>query len=214
MTKNIAVLTPTYDGKFDEEYVRSLWRTQSYAEQYGLNFHPIFLSGCSIVQRARNILFEKAYYANFDAVLFIDSDIQWNPLDAIKFCLSEEDVLCAAYRSKTELPEYQINLRQAMKEEDLVEIDGTGFGFVKIEKGVIDALWNLKLECYKEEDNLLVKNIFEVIVDDGELYGEDIVVFKKIKELGYKIILDKNVKINHIGRYSYRGDVKEHLKRV
>ena len=214
MSKNVAILTPCYDGKLEEEYVRSLWRTQSYAEQYGLNFHPIFLSGCSMVQRARNLLFAKAYYANFDAFLFIDSDIQWNPLDAIKFCLSEEKVLCGAYRSKTKLPDYQLNIRKALKDQDLVEIDGTGFGFVKIEKEVVNDLWNLDEECYKEEDNLLVKNIFEVVVDDGELYGEDIIAFKKIQGLGYKIILDKDVKINHIGRYNYRGDVKEYLKRV
>jgi hypothetical protein len=206
------IATPCYDSTLSAFYVNSLIKTINLGKNNNIDFDHVFVTGDSLVQRARNTLISKAYYGQFDAILWIDSDIEWNPMWAVDFCKSDLDVLSAAYPIKTDSNEqYPIKIN-SFSNEKIIKVIGCGMGFTKMSNKAIDYLWNLSEEYLDEGD--LVKNIFEVVVKDNDLYSEDIVVCEKLSKGGFDINLDTTKTCNHIGTYKYRGDFSEYIKNI
>ena len=99
--KNILIATPSYDGKLDVWYVNSLTNTVILGLQNYIEFHPVFMSYDALIQRSRNDLLEIAFSNDFDHILWIDSDIEWNPEWAVKLILSDKDVIGGTYPKKS-----------------------------------------------------------------------------------------------------------------
>lgn len=72
----------------------------------GISFTEQVMSNESLIQRARNYLADDFMRSGFTHMLWIDSDIEFNPHDVISMLAlsdyhSEYDILCAAYPKKT-----------------------------------------------------------------------------------------------------------------
>ena len=200
--KRVAILTPSYDGSVSIEYSSSLAKSVMLLSDNGYHLEHIYINGEAIVQSARNKLFFNAYHKDYDCVVWIDSDIEWNPEDLLKLVKSNLDVVGATYRRKTIKELYVAKISNLIK-GDIIEVDGIGFGFLKMSRKVIDALWNTN-ESY-EDDRSMCKNVFEVTVDNGQMYSEDYVACKKIKDLGFNVYLDKTVNLSHTSKINLIG---------
>lgn len=200
--KRVAILTPSYDGSVSIEYSSSLAKSVMLLSDNGYHLEHIYINGEAIVQSARNKLFFNAYHKDYDCVVWIDSDIEWNPEDLLKLVKSNLDVVGATYRRKTIKELYVAKISNLIK-GDIIEVDGIGFGFLKMSRNVIDALWNTN-ESY-EDDRSMCKNVFEVTVDSGHMYSEDYVACKKIKDLGFNVYLDKTVNLSHTSKINLIG---------
>ena len=206
------IATPSYDSNLSVFYVNALIKTINFGKSNDIEFDHVFITGDSLVQRARNTLIARAYHGDFDAVLWIDSDIEWNPVWAVDFCKSDLDVLSAAYPIKTDFSEqYPIKINSA-SDEEIIKVIGCGMGFTKMSRKAIEYLWNSSEEYIDEGDR--IKNIFEVVVKNNDLYSEDIIVCEKLSDGGFDINLDTKKTCNHIGTYKYRGDFGEYIKNI
>ena len=204
----IAILTPTYDNKVSARYAYSLSETVKLLWKKDFtDCDVIFLEGDAIVQSARNKLISIAKNRQYDQILWIDSDIYWDPKDAIKLFYSDKDVIGGTYRRKDLNEGYSIKSEYPFPKDNPMEVKGIGFGFLKMSRKVIESLWNISDDY--QDDDMSCKNIFEVIVNGGQIYSEDYVVCQKISKLGFKIFLDKEIDLGHLSNINLVGNFDE-----
>jgi hypothetical protein len=205
--KRVAIATPSYDGKVNVEYANSLAQSISFLKSQNYSVDYFSYHGEAIIQSARNKLLSMMYPKQYDSIVWIDSDISWNPKDLFSLFESKEDVIGATYRLKKDKESYVFKSSKPVQRGLLSEVDALGFGFIKLSSKAILNLWESS-ETYTDDD-MQCKNVFEVIVKDSQMYSEDVVVCEKLKKLGFKIYLDKTINLTHFGQTQYEGNFND-----
>ena len=219
--RRVLIGTPCYDGRIDVWYANSLVNAIRIAESCGIFLHPIWLSYDALIQRARNDLLGMVISENYDDIIFIDSDIEFDPLWIFKLLDSEEDVVGGTYPKKGDNESYPVKglfvnglLNTTTDERGLLEVQGIGTGFVKLSRKAVQALWDTSVEYTNTEKGTVSRMMSEVEVVDGDLISEDITMFKRLRGLGFRIWLDPTMTCNHIGNKKYKGNFSNYLKRL
>jgi hypothetical protein len=211
--RKVMIGTPCYDGRVDVWYCNSLVETIKKAKELNIEVHPIFVSYDSLVQRARNTIFQMAIVGGYDDLFFIDSDVQWEADWFFNFLNRLEPVIGAALIKKSENEGYTIKLldRELKYSEDkaLIQVDGAGTGFLKISKFALDKIWEVS-DKYTS-DGKEYRMVCDVHIKWGDLVSEDFMICNKWQDLGYKVWCDPHITINHIGIKKYIGDFKTFL---
>lgn len=217
--RKCAILTPCYEGKLATEYVNSLLETILYGQRLGIAFSVSFLPGESLIQKARNELLKMANnMEDLESVIFIDSDMFWNPLDAIKLLNHKEDIVGGVARRRDPFTE-SFNVRFSkgeinMTETGLISVDSVGTGFLKMSKKAISELiedsHTYSHNNVKEDQ---IASVFELQIIDGDLYSEDYVMCKKWQALGNKVYVDPAVDVGHIAKINIKGEFLNYLTR-
>jgi hypothetical protein len=97
----IFVATPMYGGMAHGLYMKSSLDLQNIASQYGIDIKFSFLFNESLITRARNYLVDEFLRTDFTHLLFIDSDIHYNPQDVIAMLALDRDVIGGPYPKKS-----------------------------------------------------------------------------------------------------------------
>lgn len=206
--KNILIATPCLYQKVDAYYTHSLCESIKLGLKHDLDIRPVFLSSESILPIARNELLNLAYKKKFDSMVFIDDDECWDEKALIEILLSEKDVISLPVVNKTDKEiKYNVWVDKSKEIDSLdgyVELEQCGTGFLKLSKKVIADLWESNPKILTRQNT--VKNVFEYSYSNDIFYGEDVVLSKKLKELGYKIWLNPKSTVNHIGLKMYTGN--------
>lgn len=95
-----------YGGNASVGYVQSVINLTKVSETNKLDLTFTFIWNDSLVTRARNNIVDEFLESNSDYLIFVDADIQFNPLDLLYMVeLAETDkekqIICAAYPMKT-----------------------------------------------------------------------------------------------------------------
>ena len=207
----VLIATPAYDGRLDVWYTTSLVNSVRIAQDNGIFLHPVFMSYDALVQRARNDLFKLAL--DYDAVIWIDSDLEWNPMWIMELLGSGKDVIGGTYRKKTDDAErYTVKTNNLESKDGLIKVDGLGMGFVKMSKKAVQALWDAS-QPYQNEGRE-GRMICDIQIVDGQLVSEDNVVTRKLADLGFDIWLDPRMTCCHIGTKKFYGNFEDFAKRL
>ena len=92
-TKSLFVATPMYGGMNHGLYMKACLDLQSLCIQYGVAIKFSFLFNESLITRARNSLVDEFIHrSECSHMLFIDSDIHFNPKDVIALLALDKDV--------------------------------------------------------------------------------------------------------------------------
>jgi hypothetical protein len=95
------ILTPCYGGMCHLNYVSCLMDTLNVLRKYNVLYTVEFCKNDSLVSRARNNLIAKAMTnARTTHILFIDSDITWNPNDILKLMVNDKQLSGGVYPLK------------------------------------------------------------------------------------------------------------------
>jgi len=204
----VLVATPAQEGKLDVWYTTSLVNTVRVAQANNVFIHPVFMSYDALVQRARNDLIALAIEGEYDALIFIDSDMEWNPLWIMELLARPEDVVGGTARKKTDDAEiYVAKISDlTVHENGLIKCVGLGTGFVKLSRKALQALWDSSPE-YRNEGKVR-RMICNVEIIDGELYSEDVSMFRKLNALGFDCWLDPKMTCAHLGTKKFVGDFR------
>jgi len=98
---NVFILTPCYGGVCHVNYVVALMNTINLFQYFKIPIQIEFCKNDSLVPRARNNLVAKALSSEKTThIVFIDADIQWNPIDIIKLILADKCLIGGAYPLK------------------------------------------------------------------------------------------------------------------
>lgn len=214
MTRKVLIATPALDGRLDVWYTNSLVNSIRLAQANDIFLHPVFVSYDALIQRARNDLFKIAVDGEYDDMIWIDSDMEWDPAWIMQMLESKEDVLGGTARKKTDDAEiYVANTKDLTYQDNgYIKCEGMGTGFVKLSRFAFTALWGVSPE-YKNGDRLC-RMVCDVQIIDGELYSEDTVLFKKLNELGFDCWLDPKMTCGHIGTKKFMGNMADYIERL
>jgi hypothetical protein len=104
MKRRLAIVTPTREGLVDINYTSSLVESVKMIDDWDVK--PTIISGASDIIGARNTLFNSWYWeTDVEAMMFIDSDISWNPHDLKRWLAIEGvGVLAGNYAKKKVKP--------------------------------------------------------------------------------------------------------------
>ena len=94
------IATPMYGGMAHGMYVKSSLDLQSLMFQYGVETRFSFLFNESLITRARNYLVDEFLRSDCTHMLFIDSDIHYNPKDVMAMLALDKDVIGGPYPKK------------------------------------------------------------------------------------------------------------------
>ena len=95
------ILTPTYGSMCHVNYMCALIKTIEIFRLYNFPLQVEFCKNDSLVSRARNNLVAKAMFdSDTTHIMFIDSDITWDPMDILKLILSDKSLVGGIYPMK------------------------------------------------------------------------------------------------------------------
>jgi hypothetical protein len=171
--------------------------------------------GSSAIDLARNIRATDAVRDGFDSVLFIDSDILFDPADAISLLRNPEPVIAGVYAAK-KLGNGQLNVHF----EDGIEtvrvgewadrpypVKKVGAGFLRIKTAVLRQMaQQLELPYCRMADRYGWPFFQPMVVqEDGEAryLCEDYAFCWRLRQIGITPMVDTSFRIYHIGDYAF-----------
>jgi len=175
-------------------------------------------AGDSAVNRSRNNLTAKFLDSKYDALLWVDSDIEFDPWHID--CLKEHNlpVVAGLYPLKRKDHAWCINMPMNQKSEStdlLQEVKYAGTGFMLIQRHVFDTIAKAYPELIYKEDTAPHRMIYnfwrmEIGLDTDLGYNrflsEDWWFCEMWRRLGGKVWVDKRVTVKHHGPTSYPID--------
>lgn len=99
--KKLFVATPMYGGQCNGLYMKACLDLQGLCTQYGIEVRFSFLFNESLITRARNYLVDEFLRSNMTHLLFIDSDIHFNPQDVLALLAIDKDIIGGPYPKKS-----------------------------------------------------------------------------------------------------------------
>ena len=97
----VYILTPCYGGMCHVDYLHCLLATMERFRTFGIDLKVEFCKNDSLVSRARNNLVAKAMNnPRTTHIMFIDSDISWDPNNIINLLLSDKQLVGGIYPLK------------------------------------------------------------------------------------------------------------------
>lgn len=98
---HLYILTPVYGGLVHLNYMTCLMTTKDLFTKLGCKLSIEFCKNDSLVSRARNNLIAKAMHCESTThILFIDSDITWNPFDVFRLMMDDKGLVGGVYPLK------------------------------------------------------------------------------------------------------------------
>lgn len=104
-TRKIMIATPMYGGQCTGIYTKSATDLAALAHQYGVKLSFFFLFNESLITRARNYLVDEFMRSDYTHLMFIDSDIGFDPIDVLAMAAiakpdSDKEIICGPYPKK------------------------------------------------------------------------------------------------------------------
>ena len=91
--KKIFVATPMYGGQCHGMYTKSSCDLATSATQYGMDIRFFYLFNESLITRARNYLVDEFLRSPYTHLMFIDSDIHFNPQDVLTLAALDKETV-------------------------------------------------------------------------------------------------------------------------
>jgi len=102
--RKIMVCTPMYGGNCTGLYAKSISDLKAAALAHGVALEYFFLFNESLITRARNYLVDEFMRSDFTHLMFIDSDIGFDPMDVLAMAAiadgEEHEIVCGPYPKK------------------------------------------------------------------------------------------------------------------
>lgn len=99
--RKLFVATPMYGGNCTGPYMKACLDLNTTCIKYGVEVQFYFLFNESLITRARNYLADEFLRSSATHLLFIDSDIDFNPMDVLALLALDKDIIGGPYPKKT-----------------------------------------------------------------------------------------------------------------
>lgn len=213
----LLIAVPAYSGTVSVETVRSLLQEQTVAQAAGIDFRALFLPGCSLITMARNQMAQDFVDSDADKMVFIDSDISWEPGSIVQLASHNVDFVGGAYRLKSEDECYPVewleNGRELWAKDGLLKTAHIPGGFMCLSRAVFARFrvsYPVRRYTHHGHD---FHAYFHAPFHNGRLYGEDAAFCHDWREIGGDVWVDPELTLtHHDGRQAYRGCLGDFLR--
>jgi hypothetical protein len=169
--------------------------------------------GISAIDLGRSNMAADALRAGFDELLWIDSDIAFDPDDVEKLRSHDRPFVCGVYPKKG-CREFACEFAPGTRavtfgtSSGLTALRYTGFGFALTRRAVYDAIREkLSLpECNQRFGPPIVPYFLPMLVPDGAgrwYLAEDYAFCERARQAGVPILADTSIRLWHVGGYAY-----------
>ena len=216
--KSIFIALPAYDFKVSLKLAVSLARFTQAAPQHGISVQLGSICGCSVVSRARNLLAQDMLESTCDYLLFIDSDINFEPDDILRLMAWGSDpkkgIVAAVPRTRSEdkvyitTLDYDENNDLTMNGMGLVRAKrvATAFMLVRREVFVTMTAANPDWKYYDKRSERTIPCLFDFQLTEEGYIGEDFLFCDRARELGFEVWIDPSITLGHMGIQEYVGN--------
>jgi len=212
---------PCYGGMLTEQTFMSFIKWGNTARQLGIEWGIETMTNESLISRGRNTLTAK-FLNNPESthLMFIDSDIGWEPWHVLAMIDRDVDVIGGLYPMKTMPIKWVVNGFDGAEqgEDGLQEVSKTGTGFMLIKRQVFeDMKAHPAVKPFKSDIGLEpeldqhMRTYFDTAVRDNRYYSEDWTFCENWRDLGGKIWVDKRVMLRHTGSYVFDQNAQNEL---
>ncbi len=98
--RKLFVATPMYGGQCFGSYTKSILDLSQLCQSYGIAAQFSFLFNESLITRARNYMVDEFLRTEHTHMMFIDSDIDFNPMDVIALLAMDKPIIGGPYPKK------------------------------------------------------------------------------------------------------------------
>jgi len=182
-----------------------------------------------LIHQARNYLSSVFLTTEYEYMLFIDSDVEFEPEAVLRMIIAKKEIICTPYRVKNENVTQDIYTVQFTDPNKIMMLPG---GLVELEAGptglmLIDR--NVFKKIIKNRPDLKIKNkvaadagkshefyynFFSFDFKDGYTIGEDVSFCKLARENDIKIFANCESATAHHGSYAWKGTFGKSMKDV
>jgi len=213
--RTVLLAAPSYDGKAEVWHIAALNETTKLCLRNGIDLKVVYMAYDSLVQRARNDIAKLVVEdSSIDDLFMVDCDVDWNPSDFLKLLNYDVDIVGGAYPKKSDRTAFPVKMSDPARywqRDSLVEVEGLGAGFLRMSRRVIEAAWEASEEYHEPDKGTHSRLVFDVKIQNGELWSEDTVFFKKIRSLGYTVWLDPDLNFGHTGIKRWQGNFDDYM---
>jgi len=237
MKKKVMIGTPMYGGMGTHAYIGGLLSNFNDLKEHNIQVDWNLMGNESLITRGRNMIAENFLQSNCTHLMWIDADVGFPKDAIRLLLEADEDFVGAAYpkkfidweriRTSTILSTDPSNVRDhgatyvcnfltndhkiKKNEKGLVEMRHLGTGFMLVTKKVFKKM---RANCRQARSanfgqfNRWYTEYFKTDIDeDGVLQSEDWMFCNQWRDVGGKIWLNPNIKLDHVGTYIYEGDI-------
>jgi hypothetical protein len=169
--------------------------------------------GFAAIDQARSQMASDALADGFDELMWVDSDVGFDPADVAKLRAHGLPIVCGIYPKKGKhalacnlLPETdRVTFGQG---GGLLEIAYAATGFLLTRREVYAdvARAGALPRCNQRFGRAIIPYFLPMLVEDGEGHwylGEDFAFSERAKRAGHRVLADTTIRLFHIGRYGY-----------
>lgn len=184
----ITVGIPSYDH-IKTETVISLLQLQAISD-LPLTF---FLNQSLYIDYSRNQLVEVALQNGSSHLMFIDSDIQFQPDGVARLLAHDKDIVGGYYNTRRGNNPIRVKGPEGFAVPD--PLPASMFQCIVLPTGFM----LIKLECLQK----LQRPYFSVITHEKGTVGEDVNFCRKAHDAGIEIYCDPTIQLGHVGKQIY-----------
>ena len=196
----LAILIPCRETVYSL-FTSSLVELVKTTTMTGIDVHVLY-NQSTILLTQREHLAQQAIAMGADYILWLDSDMMFPSTTALRLMRHDKDVVCANYMKRSTplqtvaYPERGNwdNWLPLEHNQDLQEVEGIGMGCVMMKTEIL---------------NSIEPPYFAFEYRDKEWHGEDFYFEKKLRDAGYKILVDMNLstQVRHIGQWAFGANL-------
>jgi hypothetical protein len=216
--RSLFIALPAYDFKVSLRLAVSLARFAQSAPQHGIDVHIGSVCGCSVVSRARNLLVSDFLASEATELLFIDSDINFEPEAVLRLMAWGADVkkgIVAAVPRVRDTAEvyiadldYDTDNQLTMDGMGLVRARNVATAFMWVARGALEELVEDHPEWvyYDPRAKRNLSAVFDFEVRPDGYVGEDFLFCERVRAAGYEVWVDPSITLGHMGVQEYVGN--------
>ena len=216
--KSIFIALPAYDFKVSLKLAVSLAKFSRASAEHGIDIQIGSICGCSVVSRARNLLAKDMLESKCDYLLFIDSDINFEPDDIFRLMAWGTDpkkgIVAAVPRTRNESKvyiatlDYDDNGDLTMNGMGLVRAKRVATAFMLVRREVFETLEKEHPEWayYDSKTDRTLSCMFDFQLAEEGYIGEDFLFCDRVREHGFEVWIDPTITLGHMGVQEYVGN--------
>lgn len=219
--KRLFVALPAYDFKVSLKLAVSLAKFAQAAPRHGIDMQIGSICGCSVVSRARNLLAQDMLESDCDYLLFIDSDINFEPEDILRLMAWAQDpkkgIVAAVPRTRSTDLTYIADLdyggtnQLTLTGGGLVRATRVATAFMLVRREVFETLRDEHPEWsyFDKKTNRQLSAMFDFLVQEEGYMGEDFLFCDRARAHGFEVWIDPSISLGHMGVQEYIGNFGE-----
>ena len=173
-----------------------------------------------LIHQARNYLSSVFLTTEYTHMLFVDSDVEFEPEAVLRMLVAKKDIICTPYRIKAEAITKQLYTVEFKDPKaitilpgGLVEIEAGPTGLMLIDRGVFERIiknhpelkLNNKAIYAPGKSHDFYYNFFDFGFKDGYSIGEDISFCRLAKANDFRLFANIESHTVHHGSYAWKG---------